>query len=89
MELAHASAALADSNYTEVKNEIRHLVDWACNFQCNKITLDLADHYYNGNYLFPQDKKKAYELLKTLNCKYGDAKDKFEKMFDELSKIYG
>ena len=50
--------------------------------------LDLADYYYNGNMLFEVDKKKSYELLKSLNGNYGDNKEKFIKMYEELSKIY-
>lgn len=89
IELARASAALTDSNYAEVKNEILDLIEWACNFECIKVKIDLARYYYNGNYLFAQDKKKAYEILKSLNGNYGDSKEKCDIMFEELSKIYG
>ena len=89
IELARASAALTNSNYAEVRKEIIDLIEWACNFECIKVKIDLIRYYYNGNYLFAQDKKKAYELLKSLNGNYGDEKEKFEKMFEELIKIYG
>jgi hypothetical protein len=82
------NATVDEKKFKEEAAKIFELAKWALDLHVSKVVLDFAGFYSHGNIFVEKDRKKAYELLLSMNGKYFTSQQFFEKLFEELKSEF-